>query len=191
MVIELLVLVREMLFKNANYIPFIADSRSHTSLIDYLLKWPYVSITSILIIFGLMLIVALPASLLIDEEKLKAYEEEIKRWEEARKQAILKRDRKAYLKIMRRESRIKRLREEISKARLKASTISMFMWILVMSFIFSKLNITEVVYFPLLGTKLDLVGWYIVLSFWLYSPCTKILKMFSKNIRSLIRRFSW
>ena len=158
--------------------------------IDILFKWPYISLFSILIIFGLLLIVALLSSLVIDERKMKAYEEEIKAWEEAKRRAILKKDRKAYRKILRRESRIRHLKEEIEKMRLKSYTIAFIVWLILPNLLGEKLTRSEVVFFPLLNVKLYLFGWYLILSFWLYPLTTKIASRIARIIKgSLFRKY--
>jgi len=151
--------------------------------IDILFKWPYISLFSILIIFGLLLIVALLSSLVIDERKIKA-------WEEAKRRAILKKDRKAYRKILRRESRIRHLKEEIEKMRLKSYTIAFIVWLILPNLLGEKLTRSEVVFFPLLNVKLYLFGWYLILSFWLYPLTTKIASRIARIIKgSLFRKY--
>jgi len=152
-----------------------------------LLSWPLSSLTSILISFALLLIVTFPSSLVIDEEKMRAYEEEIRAWEEAKRRAILKKDRKMYTKVLRRETRIRRLREEIEKMRLKASGISFVMWIISLNLLLRGIGNLEVVYFPLLNMKLTLVGWYFVLSFWLYPLTTRVNKVLSRGLRGIFK----
>jgi len=151
--------------------------------LEALLSWPLGSVTSIALVFGLMLVVTLPGSLVMNEERMKAYESEIKAWEEAKRRAILKKDRKMYERVLRRESRIRRLREEIEVMKLKAYGVSMAVWLLVLNLLIGAVGGVEVVYFPLLGTKLTLWSWYFILSFWLYSPASRVSSAISRCVK--------
>jgi len=124
----------------------------------------------------------------INEDKMRAYEKEIKAWEEAKRRAIMKKDRKLYAKVLRRETRIRRLREEIDKMRLKASGVSLVVWLLTLNLLLREAWNVEVVYFPLMNIKLTLVGWYFVLSSWLYPLTTRITRALSRGLRALLRR---
>lgn len=121
---------------------------------------------------------------------MRAYEEEIRAWEEAKSRAIKKKDRKMYAKVLRRETRIRRLREEVEKMRLKGSAVSIVVWLLTINFLLRGTSNVEVVYFPLMGIKLNLVGWYFVLSFWLYPLTARISRVMSRCLKKLIFKTS-
>lgn len=140
-----------------------------------------------LIVIGLMFLVSLPYGILVKEEVIKRYEEEIRKWEEAKRRAIEKRDRKKYLKLLKKEKRIKRLKDEVMKMRQRPQLISFGIWFLV-TISLGSLRTMEVAYFPLIGVKINLFTWFMILSFWLYNPTTKILKMLLKNITKLLKR---
>lgn len=158
------------------------------NIINTLFTWPICSLTSIIIAFGLLLLVTFPSNLVVNEERMRAYEREIKVWEEAKRRAITKKDRKLYTKVLRRETRIRHLREEIDKMRLKASGISLVIWLLTLNLLLREAWNVEVVYFPLMNVKLTLVGWYFVLSFWLYPLTTRITRALSRSLRMLMTR---
>ncbi len=120
--------------------------------------------------FIAMIMVSAVSKLVVNERRLQEIQEEIARWENMKRDAVERKDRKAYLRIMRGESRIRRLREEIEKSRIKSMTASMLTWMGFFALLNNSNLITQdpFIYFPLTGGKIGFSSWYFIVSLWMF-----------------------
>ncbi len=149
------------------------------TIFEPLLRWPVISLTSTsLSVFSSIIIRRITATI-VNEEALDRAMKEIKIWEERRKRAIKKKDRKMYEEILRESRRIDRLRKFAFKERLKSSAISLVTWYILLRITTDIIGADKVVViFPILGyMPLNHPAWFIIVSIFMaliYGTSTKM-----------------
>ncbi|RLE61830.1 MAG: hypothetical protein DRJ32_00160 [Thermoprotei archaeon] len=127
-------------------------------------------------------IISILRYLIIDIQKINNIKKEIELWEIERKKAIEEKNIKKYRRVMRKEKRIKKLKEELEKENLKGSIVSALLWIFIINiygmFFPSGLNIV----FPLINYPATFFMIYIMISLWWYPIANQVLTfLFSKK----------
>ncbi|RLE80295.1 MAG: hypothetical protein DRJ51_00800 [Thermoprotei archaeon] len=113
--------------------------------------------------------------LVLNVRKIERLSQEIHRWQEIREESIRKKDKKLFLKTEREKRRIKKLKAELDKEKAKNYAISIALW-------FAGLKLAEMIlgkgfsiYLPPLGIPIGFIGWYIIVSLWMFPLSSRVI----------------
>lgn len=143
--------------------------------LEGLIGWPTVAITSTLIIVACITFISLASSLATNEARIRELSRIVQEWEERRKRAIERRDRKLYEKVMREKARVDRIKGRISSERLKSRIVAALLWYVLFKITADVFAGKPVILFPLFNyARIDYATWFIVNSLWMFMPLSNL-----------------
>jgi len=89
------------------------------------------AVAATLLIYATFIVIRLVTGRVVNRERVDRLTQTVKEWEDRRRKAIEAKDMKAYEKVMREKSRVERIRSELNKEKLKASLVTVTLWLIV------------------------------------------------------------
>jgi len=131
--------------------------------------------TATLIVFSMAILNSILQKVIVNVRKAKRLVAEINRWEKMRREAIQRKNKKLFQRVERERKRIDKMKFEVDKERLKTYFVSFGLWILGMKLAEILLPSGFRIYVPPLNIETGFIGWYIMVSLWLFPLLIRVI----------------
>lgn len=143
------------------------------------------AIAATAIVYALFAVLRVMGQLVVNRDKLRKIEAEVKAWEERKQRAVQSRDMKLYERVLREQARIDRLKREADFERMKASATAIVAWPILLTVLWRVTGDPVIALAPAPWgyVRISFSAWFIANTFW----SGALLDRLASYLRSLIR----